>query len=235
MRSKASIYSIVCSIIIVLAFSIAAFTRNFIWHDELSIWKRMALMSPYKSRPFNSLGVAYAQEKMYDEAIKNFKTAIRNGSGIQEIHHYNLGLAYQEKGLSDEARLEFQEAIRLKPDYADARYKLGLTYKDIGILEKAESELKKAVEYAPDRDNFHNALGNIYLLQKKYNLAVEEYKIALRLNAGNVEPLYNLAIAYDEMRMREDAIRYYRDFIRTATPEYQDAKENARQRLLKLL
>ncbi|MBI3397706.1 MAG: tetratricopeptide repeat protein [Deltaproteobacteria bacterium] len=230
MNSKYGIYSIAGSVIILFILSLAAFMRNLVWHDELSLWKRTVISSPNKSRPFNSLGVAYANKKLYDEAIRHFKMAIRNGSGLQEVHHYNLALAYQDKGVIEEAVFEFTEAIKLKPDYADARYRLGILYKDMGMTEKAEAELKKAVEYVPDRDTFRNSLGNIYLLQKRYSLALEEYKMALRTNPSNVESLYNLAITYDAMGMREDAVKSYIDFIMAAPSEYQSAVENANKR-----
>ncbi|MBI5049268.1 MAG: tetratricopeptide repeat protein [Deltaproteobacteria bacterium] len=219
-----------CLLLLVFALSIAAFKRNLIWRDEFFLWQDTVIKSPNKSRPFNSLGVVYAKQGLYDDAIKHFKIAIKNGSGLQEVHHYNLALAYLDKGLVEDAILEFQAAVRLKPNYSDAHYRLGVVYKDTGVFEKAESAFKQAAVYAPDRDDFHTALGNIYLLQRRYNLAAEEYSRALQLNPGNVESLYNLAISYDEMKMWRDAIRYYRDFMRAAPREYQTAIENANQR-----
>lgn len=217
-------------LLLVFALSTAAFKRNLVWKDEFSIWQDTVMKSPNKSRPFNSLGVVYAKKGLHDEAIKHFKIAIKNGTGLQEVHHYNIALAYMDKGLLEYAALEFQAAVRLKPNYSDAHYRLGFIYKDTGVFEKAESSFKQATVYAPDRDDFHSALGNIYLLQKRYNLAAEEYNRALQLNPGNVESLYNLAISYDEMKMWREAIRYYRDFMKAAPRQYQTAIENASQR-----
>lgn len=229
------VYFIACCLLLfVFALSIAAFKRNLIWMDELSLWHDTMVKSPGKSRPLNSLGVVYAKQRLYDEAIKYFKAAIKNGSGLQEVHHYNLALAYMDKGLPEDAVLEFQAAVRLKPDYADAYYRLGLIYKETGVFEKAEYAFKQASVYAPDRDDFHNALGNIYLLQKRYNLAAEEYNIVLQLKPENVESMYNLAISYDKMKMWKDAIIYYRNFMRAAPSEYKTAIEDANRRQLEL-
>ncbi len=228
---------LVNGIFIILTFilSIVSYKRNLLWHDDLSLWQDTVIKSTSKSRPFNSLGVACANMKMYDRAIESFKTAIKNGSGLKEVHHYNLAMAYRDKGLLNEAVFELNEAIMLKRDYVDAHYRLGLLYRDLSMMEEAASELKKAIAYSPDRGAYYNDLGNIYLIQKRYELAIEQYKRSLQLSPGNVESIYNLALSYDSINMREDAIRYYRKFAEEAPAEYRSAIENAinRERELK--
>jgi len=216
----------------VILLSLATFQRNVAWQNETSLWQDTTLKSPIKSRPFNSLGSACAARGHYGEAIAYFETAIRNGSGPQEVHHFNLALAYRDSGQLHDAADEFEKAIAVKSDYLDAYDRLALVYKDLGRLDQAESVLQSALVHGADSEGFHHNLGNIYLLQKKYALAIDEYRKALKINSMNIDVLYNLALSYDGLNMPKDAAFYYQMFIDLAPPDYQAITAGVKQRLI---
>src|SRR5262249_5529974 len=72
----------------------------------------------------NNLGSALASMDRWDEAIAEFREAIRLKPDYAEAH-CNLGIALRAKGRWDEAIAEFREPIRLEPDYAEAHCNLG--------------------------------------------------------------------------------------------------------------
>ena len=59
------------------------------------------------------VGVQYARNGLWDEAINAFKTAVRQQPQNSNAH-YNLGIAYQVVGDFDNAEKEFNKAIALK-------------------------------------------------------------------------------------------------------------------------
>ncbi|MBI5344973.1 MAG: tetratricopeptide repeat protein [Deltaproteobacteria bacterium] len=217
--------------ILVILF-VLTYGRNMVWTDDLTLWRDVLMKSGFKSRPHNSIGVAYAGRRMFDEAASHFKAAIRGGTGAQDIHHYNLGSAYREKGLHAAAATEFKAALGIRDGYTEARYSLSVTYRELGLMEAAGIELARLILQSPDNDIYHNDLGNIRLMQKQYRLAMDEYKETLRLNPGNVEAAYNLAISYDGIGEKDEAIKYYRAFLKAAPPEYDALKADIRQRLI---
>lgn len=225
-----------CALLTAIAvlFLFASHVRNRVWISDMALWEDTAAKSPRKSRPHNSLGVAYAKGKRLDEAIGHFRAAIAYGSGLQEVHHFNIAIAYMEKGSTEEAASEFKKALALKDDYFDARYRLIHAYRELGMLEAAGEELKKIILQRPDDDSFHNDLGNIYLMRKKYALAIEEYGETLKLNPGNAEAMYNIALSYEETGRSGEARRYYNAFLESAPPEYEDLKENIRRKLTEM-
>ncbi|GEM_PF-2495578 len=88
--------------------------------DAVAYLERACSEFPNDYRGFNYLGVAYAQQKLYDRAVGAFQTALSIRPNVPNIH-YNLGLAYQADGLADLAREQFRTALDLDPNYAKAQ------------------------------------------------------------------------------------------------------------------
>ncbi len=69
------------------------------------------------------------------------------------------------------------------------------------------------------------------MLQKRYDLAIEEYKEALKLNM-NVESIYNLALSYERIGGLEEALKNYRLFVEVAPQEeYGEQIEVVKERI----
>jgi tetratricopeptide (TPR) repeat protein len=67
------------------------YQRNSLYHNEVSLWSDAVGKSPYKARPHNNLGHAYAMQGNWDRAIEEFRTA------AQLDPHYGLA----QKNLRD--------------------------------------------------------------------------------------------------------------------------------------
>lgn len=90
------------------------------------------------------LGNAYAELKMYENAIETFKKAIKLDSNIVDAYdYYHLGVSYNGLSMYKEAIEAYRQAIRIKPDYADAYYRLGFSYLYSGQKSKALEEYNK--------------------------------------------------------------------------------------------
>ncbi len=88
--------------------------------DAVRHLERACSECPHDYRGFNYLGVAYAQQKLYDRAVGAFQMALNMQPDVPNIH-YNLGLAYQADGLSDLARDQFRAALSIDAEYTKAR------------------------------------------------------------------------------------------------------------------
>jgi len=67
-----------------------------------------------------SLGVAYADQGRWPEAIAQYEGFLRLAPADYEAHNL-LGEAYAKVGRRDKALAEFQAALQLRPDYGPAR------------------------------------------------------------------------------------------------------------------
>ncbi len=93
---------------------------------------------------YNRLGILYAKEKHYKEAIECFEIAQSLDNNASSLH--NVGLIYYETGKYEKAAMAFAQAISLEGDqparyiaYAKALEKLGERAKAVDALETAYS------------------------------------------------------------------------------------------------
>ena len=114
--------------------------------------------SPTTPTAHYNLGIALHDQGKLDEAIAEYREAIRLKPDYAEAH-YNLGIALSDQGKLDEAIAEYREAIRLKPDSADAHNNLGIALQDQGKLDEAIAEYREAIRLKPDYAEAHNNLG----------------------------------------------------------------------------
>lgn len=93
---------------------------------------------------YNRLGILYAKEKHFKEAVECFEIAQSLDNNASSLH--NVGLIYYETGKYEKAAMAFSQAIEIEGDqpgryiaYAKALEKLGQRSKAIESLETAYS------------------------------------------------------------------------------------------------
>lgn len=96
---------------------------------------------------YNRLGILYARQRQFKEAIECFEIAQSLDSNASSLH--NAGLIYLETGQADKAILAFEQALELESDLPNRYIAYAKALESVG-------NMKKAVE----------ALENAYLLEK---------------------------------------------------------------------
>lgn len=93
-----------------------------------------------------TLGLAYKDIDLIDEAIEQFQMAFRMAAlGQDESNYFQcchmLGLCFKRKGMLKPAILWFQRGLktpnRTEDEYQALRYEMGLCYEELGELDKA--------------------------------------------------------------------------------------------------
>jgi tetratricopeptide (TPR) repeat protein len=95
------------------------------------------------------LGNLYIEFSLYDEAVEEFRKAVRLRPGLADVHT-RLGVALREKGLYSEAIEQFTLAKEANPYYGPAFVQLGITYRMQGHPGLALEEWERALENNPN-------------------------------------------------------------------------------------
>ncbi len=108
----------------------------------------------------------------------------------------------------DEAARHYAHALELEPRNSVAQAGL------IALMSQAdpvaaESRLKSLLAQQPNAAYLHAALGGVYAEQNRWPDAQQSYFQAFRLEPGNAEHAYNLAISLDQMGKADLALDYY--------------------------
>jgi tetratricopeptide (TPR) repeat protein len=122
---------------------------------------------------------------------------------------------------------------------AQEYYELGSIYVDKKLYSQAIVLFQKALktqELAGEEDRafLYNALGFAHFGQEQYDIAIRQYKEALKLQPDYVTSLNNLGHAYERKKLTAQALEMYEQAL-TCDPDNATAKkrvESLRKRLV---
>ena len=189
--------------------------------------------------PAFTSGKVYLQQKDYDNAIEQLRTAIKNSPNAWEPHMW-LGRAYAETDNLEGASEELFLAIEMAPDekskataenavayYAQQYRQQGFNYIDAAQYGEAIGEYEKAIIIDPRHPDSHAGLGVAYQNMGDFDAAIVEFEKALELKPDEPVLMEYLLTAYDVKAGSMDAlgdyggaIEYY-EKIRAVDPEFE--------------
>jgi tetratricopeptide (TPR) repeat protein len=147
-----------------------------------------------------ALGKAQFALQQYEPAA-NTLGQVQEGSTKDAEASYWLERSYQALGAETYARLEesFPASWRTRQLRAEG-------YALRGSMDDAVKEFQAALELRPNEPELHDALGEVYLDQHKYDAAQTELEKALALDDSRTHTLYLLGRAYVEQKDNEKAV-----------------------------
>lgn len=95
------------------------------------------------ARAYNRLGILYAKQQQYNDAIECFEIAQSLEPSASSLH--NVGLIYYEVGQLDKARQAFEQALELESNVASRHIAYAKVLEKQGDTKRMISELEAAV------------------------------------------------------------------------------------------
>jgi len=184
------------------------------WEQAGEQYRRALELMPDNPRPHNNLGLVYQGLGRLDESAAAFQRAIDLEPTF--IRYRNLGMVLAEAGKYEEASRMLERSIEMRPD----------NYRAWGLL--ASVQLGQHADPAKVKQTFQKAIALATDLRKKtpkdeYLLAdvgsyyaaigVEKEAAPLLAQAAALAPdvpqvLYQVALGYEELHHRDQALRW---------------------------
>ena len=101
---------------------------------------------------YNRLGILYAKQKEYRDAIDCFEIASSIESTPSSLH--NLGLIYYETENYEKAAVAFEQALKLEDNLAARHVAYAKVQEKLGNDKMMFQELEKAAELEPNKETF---------------------------------------------------------------------------------
>ncbi|HEX7368216.1 MAG TPA: tetratricopeptide repeat protein [Candidatus Saccharimonadales bacterium] len=101
---------------------------------------------------YNRLGILYAKQKEYRDAIDCFEIASSMEATPSSLH--NLGLIYYETENYEKAAVAFEQALKLEDDLAARHVAYAKVQEKLGNDKLMFQELEKAAELEPNRETY---------------------------------------------------------------------------------
>lgn len=146
----------------------------------------------------------YLELDIRDTALTYARRVYEDDNAVEE-HVLLYGEALREAGQAAEASVMLRKALK-KRDDVDVSLELVNALVDADSLRSAELVATTARDKYPSSASAYIALGNIYFNSKPFpvfELAVQNYEEAIKLEKSYVMAYFNLAICYWKMANRE--------------------------------
>ncbi len=183
-----------------------AMVANGRYAEAVSVLREAIALDPEAAHSYNALGIAYKEQRQWNEAIENFRGA--SARAEKWVYpHFNLAAVYEELQRYREAEQEYKIGIDLGTElgmrYFYLHNNLGLLYFRQGRYADAEQQLRRAIEMKPDgADSYYN-LGLIFQQRGNAREAEAHFRKAAELDARHVPARLKLAEIYRQQRKRD--------------------------------
>lgn len=97
---------------------------------------------------YNRLGILYAKQRAYEDAIECFEIAQSLEPSASSLH--NVGLIYYETKSYEKAALAFEQALKMEGDLAARHVAYAKVQEKLGDVKKMVAALETAVELEPN-------------------------------------------------------------------------------------
>lgn len=102
---------------------------------------------------YNRLGILYAKQQAYTDAIECFEIAQSLEPSASSLH--NVGLIYYETANYDKAALAFEQALSMEDDLAARHIAYAKVQEKLGHQKKMIESLERAVKIEPSIQSYH--------------------------------------------------------------------------------
>ena len=177
--------------------------------DAIAVLHRAEVLSPANGYASYRIGCLYRDTGEIDRAIE----ALKRASGLS-VAHVVLGKIYQNEALYQDALDEFRKAVQINQRQTEAWVNIAWTILILGdptFYLEAERAARRAVQLELNEGQHwhrHAILAKCLVENEKYELALHEAKIAVKLGPEKSQAYYYLAV-----------VQYHLD-------EYSGAREN---------
>jgi len=174
----------VAAFAIVIAAAVVAHAQVATWESSEGIWLQAALSTKNNARAHNELGVIYGNAGHPEDAVLQFREALRLQPDISDARNIypNLGRALMSQGQVADAIPYLERAVTLNPNIADYRHQLALAYFGVKRNAEAVTSWRDAVRLDPKFEEAWFTMGMVLAGDRRIDEARRAFAEVLRIN-----------------------------------------------------
>ncbi|HKQ61199.1 MAG TPA: tetratricopeptide repeat protein [Candidatus Polarisedimenticolaceae bacterium] len=190
-RSRRVVAGVVAGIV-VAALAAAAHVQAGYWRDSEALFARALAATSGTAEAHNGLAVVREGQGRLDEAIAQYREALRLAPH-SVFAHQHLGGLLAARGEADGAVHEFREVLQYARPNADVLADLGLALTQLRQLDEAETRFRQALQLAPDHLQAHRGIAVVLGRAGRTDEAIAHQRRAVELDPQDATAHANLA------------------------------------------
>ncbi|MBR6126302.1 tetratricopeptide repeat protein [bacterium] len=132
----------------------------------------------------------------------------------------NIGFSFHQNGKLDDAMNAYEEALRMDDKNAEVYNLLGVLKLQQGDIDSAIEYVEKAISISPE-SYFFETLFQAYIRKGDYEKIAGKEDYVMKLFPENFSMLFNLGLAYKNLKQNKKAIMYYERALKIDPSSYQ--------------
>jgi tetratricopeptide (TPR) repeat protein len=171
---------------------------------------------PDDPTPHNNLGWIYQKTGKYNEAVAEYKLALKIDPHLILTYGGIIWTFLDELGETDSAFVWIKQMLHYDDKNAWGYFYLGSVYVAKDSLILAEQAYKKAIELDPNFTLDMYRLAHVYRLQGQYQNAIQVLQNVLKINKEEISAYYDLGINYKNIGDTKSANEHFNKYKKYA-------------------
>lgn len=191
--------------------------------DALTLLKETLRIDPENVEATNNLAAIYLKSGKVDEALREYKHLIRLNPRSHQAYQKLAELYYE--------RQQFEEVTRLGEQAKTAGISaatfldlVGMAHLQLNNIKEAYQAFYQAKQINPGDSQAYLGLGLVAYKEADLELAVQNFKQAVKLNNGNLDAINQLAMAYEDQGEFYKSAYFY-GMVAKSSPQDEEARK----------
>ncbi|MBU0467983.1 MAG: tetratricopeptide repeat protein [Candidatus Omnitrophica bacterium] len=193
--------------------------------DKALLYIDKAIEIVPSSYAYTNRGILFSKRQMFDEALKEFQTALKIDETFPQAHitYFHRGNIFMATGNDEQALSDYKKVIKLKPKYLRVYNNRGTLYLNQKKYDLALNDFNKVIEINPDFSFGYLNRALVYRAQNNYEKAIDDLNEAVRLNPKNEKAYYWRGVILGKIGAFKPAIKEFDKALRLA-PAFEKAR-----------
>ncbi len=163
--------------------------------QETFAWQQQELDGPMLGNAYGRLGMVYQAWQFQELARATYWNARQLDPDDYRWPYY-LAVYYEEAGEFDSAINHYRKSLALKSDYANSWLRLAEVSLEAAAVDDAEQAYLEALNLDQEMAAAIAGLGTVAMRREQYDVAIDRFESALKLQPEASQLHYRLALAY---------------------------------------
>ncbi len=186
------------------------------WEEGIKYTKLRSELYPDDPAPHNNLGWYYQNTGRYNEAVEEYKTALKIDPHLILTYGGVIWTYLEKLGMIDSAFVWTKKMLNYDDTNAWGYFYLGSVYTAMDSLASAEHAYQKAVDIYPNFTVDAYRLAHVYRLQGRFQKAINILQKILKNDKEEISAHYDLGINYSNLGNNKSSKEHFTQFRKAA-------------------
>lgn len=183
--------------------------------DSIRSYTRAVEIDPFYSIAYENRGYAHSSLGNYRQALDDYNKVLSlNDKRVPKRDTYReIGVVYFRMGKLEEAAAAWKKGLGKAKDDPEILNNLAIAYLQLNQIEKATEAAASAYALDPSLSEVINTLGEIAMVKKEYQKAVDFFLRSIDMNPYAPQRYWNAALAFEKIKSYDNALLHAKRYM----------------------